>query len=70
MQIMKAYREILVFICSVLLSVSAVAENVKAVINSTETETLLINDVVLVDPDGDKETTVVNILIKNYMNLA
>jgi len=64
---MKAYREILVFICSVLLSVSAVAENVKAVINSTETETLLINDVVLVDPDGDKETTVVNILIKNSL---
>jgi len=65
MQMDKAYKEVLVFICFILLPVSTAAENVKNDINNTKAEILLINDVVLVDPHGDRKTTVVNILIKN-----
>jgi phosphate-selective porin OprO/OprP len=67
MQINKSYKKVITYICFIFLSVSAVAENENAVINNTKTDVLLINDVVLVDPDGDKETTVVNILIKNSL---
>jgi len=67
MKIEKVYKKLLTFICFVFLQGNAIAENVKTISKGTKAEILLINQVTLIDPDGDRKSTVANILIKNNL---
>ena len=63
MKVRTVYIELLIFILILLSPKNAMSENVTTV--SNKSETLLISNVSLFDPDDDKKSTIANILIKN-----